>query len=685
MHPVNSGRVYQLEQAMINAAERMKALGKRAQTSEAPSSIFGSALSLADSVESDEQFRIGFYPIISANEPELAMGLASCLCYLLEQFNDTRVYRCFAKIDEADGEAEITSSDYQFSIDDWELEGLADNIQVCGALELGEAEFTLRLIMDASLLDADEEDVFAFCYPTLPALVSGLPQVALAIISRLGVSGDEQAIIDFPPLQDDSAQLRKLLADVFEWNLDVYLRLWGVEWAEDDIVRQLDDVAGRGELTSEVFPGWCLGMMAGQIMQTGLEDCGDVIVPRLSQYFSGQRTALGAAAAARGLSQLGYGGRAVELLESYLLPNAPASCWSSMIDIHLATGQLAEAIDICQRALELGLQHPALYWRYSQLLINAEAQEWPVEALLFVDPEEYEDEAQIAAEIASALKHHLSHAADNLSALQLALAYMIDVNDEDIWIYFKQLARQDEEGEYAADIVERLLDLEDHDEAYKILERATDANAYAHVFLAQLALADEDTVLASDTIAACRRRLAEIDVELEMELQRLELKARLANFEESFAEIKLALGGDRRVSEGQVELLEEAVEIAPTLVDLYVILSRCYRSWADGDSAIEVLRDAEEQAGAHPQIDLSRAQILWARNEKDGAISSLNKGLAAFPGDVHLLVQMANFLIANEQLQDARQYILRAETIAPSHRAIWQVRRLVAQKMSELT
>ena len=44
---------------------------------------------------------------------------------------------------------------------------------------------------------------------------------------------------------------------------------------------------------------------------------------------------------------------------------------------------------------------------------------------------------------------------------------------------------------------------------------------------------------------------------------------------------------------------------------------------------------------------------------------------------------MANYLITNNQFDDARQYIARAEAIAPSHRALSQLRRLVAQKMAE--
>ncbi len=669
---------------MINAAERMKALGKQVTSSGASSSIFGSAASLAQSVETEEQYRIGFYPILCADDPEVAMGLASCLCYLIEQYRGARVYRCFAKIDEKDSGAEITSSDYQFSIDDWELEGLADNVQIYGELKRETGDYILDLTLYTSLLDRDEVEEFSFGFPALPDLVGGLPQVAETVVSRLDRSCDEQAVIDYAFPDVEPRQLERLLTDVFEWNLDVYLYLWGADWTEADIRQQFAEGAEQAQQSDDEFLCWRLGMMAKQVMQTGLEACGEAIAPQLSQAFSGDiKSAPGVAAAARGLAELGYGADAIDLLEPYLLPDSSASAWISMVEIYRAAGHIGEAIDTCQRALEEGLDHPALYWEYAQMLMSAEASEWPVEELLLIDPDEYDEETHIPAEIAGALKQHLSQATDNLSALQLALTYMIDVADEEVWRYFEQLVAKDETGDFTGDIIERLLDLDDHERAYDILERAGDANVYAHVFLAQLAIADEDMNLARDTIAACRRRFAKIDDELDIELQRLELGARFPAFEASFADIKLLLSGARQVSEGQVELIETAIEIAPKMVDLYIVLARCYVSWKDDESAVEVLEDAERQAGAHPQIDVRLAQILWARKEPDAAMSKLNKGLAAFPSDVNLLAQMANFLIANDQLDDARQYILRAETIAPSHRAIWQVRRLVAQKMAE--
>ena len=120
----------------MQAAEAMKALGKAPQQAAAASSIFGSAATLAQEVETDERLRVSLYPIRYDDMPAVAMGVSACLGYLLEQFESARVFRCFAKIDPAD-DNELLAEDYQFSPNEWEMEGLAENVLIWGALELG--------------------------------------------------------------------------------------------------------------------------------------------------------------------------------------------------------------------------------------------------------------------------------------------------------------------------------------------------------------------------------------------------------------------------------------------------------------------------------------------------------------------------------------------------------------------
>ena len=671
---------------MLNAAGRMKSVGKQEdRDSGTPASIFGSAAGLAQAIQTDEQFRISVYPLVCSDSPEIAMGLASCLCYLLEQYQDMRVYRCFARIAEDDSGVEITRDDYQFLVSDWELEGLSDNVRIWGMLERSANVYMLQLTLDLSLVELDREgETLAYQFESLNGAISALPNVASDIYVKLGGESRGQAIVGYTPLELTADEVDGILELVFDWNLDVYLTIWAVDWQEANIREQFLEVAELCGRFQNEFAFWCLGMIARQVMQPGMESVGDIVAELVDQSFAGDGdSAPGTAAAAMGLSSLGYVQRAVEFLEPHLNADADASIWNSMINIHLAAGKINEAIDTNQLALEYGLEHAALYWRYAQLLMTAEANSWSVADVLLIDPDEYDEDEHIQLEIANALKLYLSRSPDDLGALQLALTYMIDTDDEELWIHFERLVQSDDSGFYAGDIIDRLLDIEDHDRAYEILEQYVDANPFAYVFLAQLALSDSDIQVAADMIEACRSRFSQMDDDLELELQHLEVRVKLPNFEEYFAEIKVTLNASRIVPENSVELLEQAIEIAPKMIDLYLLLSRCYRSWKENESANEVLQEAESKAGAHPQIELGLAQILWMRNEQAEAVSKLNTALKLFPGDVYLLIQLATYLIENGQFEDAREYIARAETVAPSHRAIWQVRRLVAQKMAK--
>ena len=171
---------------MINAVERMKSVGRREQDAGAPTSIFGSAAGLAQSIESEEQFRISIYPVICERSPEIAMGLASCLAYLLEQYRDAKVYRCFARFDANDDNSEISDSDYQFEIADWELTGLADNVVLSGRLEVGSSGCDLDLVLDSGLLDEREPEQYTTHHDSLAETVQELPRVAAQLMGVLG-------------------------------------------------------------------------------------------------------------------------------------------------------------------------------------------------------------------------------------------------------------------------------------------------------------------------------------------------------------------------------------------------------------------------------------------------------------------------------------------------------------------
>ena len=57
--------------------------------------------------------------------------------------------------------------------------------------------------------------------------------------------------------------ISELLELVFGWNLDVYLYLWDVEWAEDEIQSQFRELIDACHRRGDEFAYWCLGMAGG--------------------------------------------------------------------------------------------------------------------------------------------------------------------------------------------------------------------------------------------------------------------------------------------------------------------------------------------------------------------------------------------------------------------------------------
>jgi len=144
---------------MSNVAQRLMSIGKTQKGSESATAIFGSALNLADSIGQISTFRVAIYPFINEQSPEVAMGIAACLSYYLEQYPSIEIYRIFARVDEDDSDEEIDISDSQFMIDDWELDGLDDNVAIWGSFSENGNELQLELTVDRSLLTVRMEKI----------------------------------------------------------------------------------------------------------------------------------------------------------------------------------------------------------------------------------------------------------------------------------------------------------------------------------------------------------------------------------------------------------------------------------------------------------------------------------------------------------------------------------------------
>lgn len=673
---------------MKNIAEKFKAIGKATKSNNSASAIFGSASNMAQSIESKIAYRVGFYPILSNENPELAMGIASCLCYLLEQYADIDVYRVFAKI-EADGDDDIDISDSQFSIDDWEFDGLEDNVVISGSMRQSETEFTLSIMLDNSLLEGIEDATFTYQYSELYLLINDLPRIAEAIIKSIkpDYNDNPELIITYDELGNSTEYLNEVISAVFYWNLDLYLHLWGVEWDDDDIESQFNEMLALCEKDKQAFSIWCMSMMAKQVMQVGLDAVGDVIVPLVDDIFNQHQNHITTAIIiSQGLVNLGYIEEAIAIVEKQAsTKSANPLIWITLTEMYMQANRFDNAIDANQRALEIGIQDEKLLWSYAQLLILAENNEWFVEELLHVAPDEVDEAEQVTHEIIICLENILELNPEHILARYRLLSYLINLESDAIWKHFEQLVQLDTESHYTRNIIDQLYEIDDLQPAFDILNNYAQTNPdnpTVFLNLAQLAILDENPDLAQGYLETCEQFLPQFGDTIELEIQRLKLSVEFTNFEQDYSEIKMILDAKNNISEHKVEFLEEAIEIAPKFGDLYVTLARCYLSWEDSTAALEVLNDAQERVGKHPLVIQTLAQVLWRTGERELAFKRLNEGLVVFPNDISLLTQIAGYLLDNNQLEDSKPFIERAEIIAPSHPLLWKLRKQITDKIS---
>ena len=671
---------------MKDIAEKFKSIGREVQSTRSSSSLFGdSNLSRAITVE---KTRIGFYPIISKDQPNTAMGIASCLSYLLDQYSEFRVYRVFAKIDNQSDTVEIIEDDYQFTPDDWEFVGLDDNVTIYGTIQKSDKNTVLEVTIDSHLTNEKNEIKLSFVYENILSMVANLSEVAHKVANVISDTPSTELIITYKDVNRLSdSQLSDVLENVFYWNLDLYLHLWGVEWSDEEILNQYKEIISLCKSLDNYFVIWCVSMMARQVMQIGLDIIGELIVPVLHEVIKCDKSNVSSAILSVSLANMGYVTQAVDMIEQ-CTKNTETSLelWFSIINVYLKANQFQQALENNQLAIELGFNDYRLYWMYHQLLNFAENNDTFVEELLLIDPNnnDIEEDEEVIYEIIEALKAGLKQQNENQIILYTLIKYLVDVEHDDLWEYFTKLLNSDIPSQQIRDSIERFYDLDNLAPAFEILEENKinhPDNPNILIYLAQLELVDGESSTAKDLLEQAIKSVDPQD-SIYIEIQRLLLSATIDDFESRYSDILVMLDANKNVPEDDVDLLESAIEIAPQFADIYVALARCYLQWNDTETAIEVLADAEGNIGKHPRISQVSSSINWRRGDQEIAIQQLNEALKESPNDIALLTQISSFLIENKQFQDSKNYIERAETIAPSHPEVWKLRKLVATNIN---
>jgi tetratricopeptide (TPR) repeat protein len=148
-------------------------------------------------------------------------------------------------------------------------------------------------------------------------------------------------------------------------------------------------------------------------------------------------------------------------------------------------------------------------------------------------------------------------------------------------------------------------------------------------------------------------------------------------------EITDAVNSGKPLDDESVDFLEAVIEEAPGYAEAYILLSRAYLALDDSGAALETLLDGQRELPDDPDICELLVRVLRDADEDELALENLDIGLTRNPNHVPLLSLAGIYLFEDGQEDDAKNYLARAEAIAPRHPMLLQARALIARMLED--
>ncbi|GIL08544.1 MAG: hypothetical protein BroJett033_0550 [Chloroflexota bacterium] len=662
----------------------------RLTRSNLPTAIFGSADTLSKAVEINRPaVRIGLWPVVSAQSPEAAMGIATLLGFMLARHAGVRVYRLFAH---PEGEPESYTwqiEKSQFSVDDWQLEGLDENVAVWGTLERAADAWRLELNVENDLAaEGDDLRAFNLAASDLAGLVNTLAGLAADIAAYLD-AGDvpiTAPLFDARPTAQGDEQVETLLRCAFKCELELYLSMWGrprtPQGAADDFQALLRAGAGLGEVGAWTAANTLLRLSAQMpdMDEAAIMDMVDQLVTEFPA------AALAPVIAAAGLYYNGYAQQCFDLLEDAIVQHPQQTLpRAALADCFQQASRLFEALDVLQQAIEDDVVDADLYLRYARLLSIVDYNGLIVEDFVLIDMAQRAPNL-IALEALAAYSTALELEPDNLKALSGQLTQLLEMGSvrERFWDGFSRLVKADDSGEHVRGLIDSMEAVDELATGIDILRSAAARHPERvdlWVNLAATCTLDEDSDTALHALEQARSLTD--DPAILADIARLALSAEDPDFELRLGEIIDLISAGSRVNVEDAEYLEAAVANAPALGEFYVLLAKIYIGWDEPGSALDTLLDGYKHAPDDAELAFLLAQTLWDSGERDLALNYLGKGIAHNPNHVPLLALMGRCLFDSDRDEEARVYLTRAELIAPRNPMLNEVRAYIAGRLGE--
>lgn len=654
-------------------------------TSNLPTAIFGSADTLSKALEINRPpVRIGIWPIVCPKAPEVAMGVATLLAFLLERYNRVRVYRLFARLNEEPHAYRWRVEDSQFDVDDWQLDDLDENVALWGTLTQTTSDWTLQVSIENDLApDGDDLQVFYHTASDLAGLVASLPELTDKIASYLeaGEVPIAKLLYESQPKDWPDERLERLLRQAFVCELRLFLSLWGQSWDIDDDFDALVNAAiVLGEMGEWVVSNVLARLISrgADLTETNVSDMVDLVI---NSFPTGSIAPI---VLAGSLYRSGYAQECFSLLED-AVEQHPADTLPRVVlsEFLREGGRLFDALDVLQQAVEEEVVGAYLYVRYANLLSVLDYNGMVVEDFVLIDMTQRAPNL-LALEALAAYTAALELEPDNVEALFGQLMQLIDIGSvrERFWAGFARLVEADSTGEYVRNVIDGMDAVDDIQPGISILERAAAQHPdrldmYINLGCAYILEGEGDAALQ----ALEHARSLTNDRAVLADLERLALSAEDPDFESRLGEIIDLISAGSRVDTDDAEYLETIISRAPTLAEAYVLLAKTYAGWGEVGSVLETLLDGYRHVPHDAEMIFLLAQTLWDSGEHDLALNYLTKGIAHNPNHVPLLALMGRCLFDTDRDQEARAYLTRAELIAPRDPTLNEVRAYIASKV----
>ncbi len=638
-------------------------------------------------------FRAGLWPIVSNSDPETAMGIGLVLASLLEQWQSVCVYRLLAEVPEYPSDFAWSIDKSQFGVDDWEADGLDENIAIWGAFEVekGHVRFSIEVENDAR--EDDEVLKLEVDEDTLAGLLSALPSIVEKIVSWIDPiierAGSQYSLVEHA----DNALFNEFLNKMFQWELNYYLALWGV-----DLNAPIDELHTLVNLSQEMksdFGSWILAQSTSRILKFDQMSWSQTLVsdvPEILEYL-GDRPVFVAMICVT-LFRLEYGAGVFDLLERNLMLHPENGIvWNTLAILYSSLREDLSTLDVYQRAIEARSANTSTYRRYGDLIILLNNQQIHlksgnqhvspagrpfVERYIYADPEE---QSPNLYEAAKAYQNAIERDPGDLEALTQLVKCLTLLEDNKVWDYCQRLVEIDTEGDVTGTVIDQLPD-SDIPFMIEILEKLQ-SNAPSQmsipINLARCYLAIGEYGKASDELAQLTK--AKLSLQNYILVSRLKLSAQVADFDTRIAEIDDILEANGEISEDDIEFLEKLVENEPSFTEGYGLLAKGYLSRNEHDAALEVLLDCQNDAPFDADVTALLAKVLWEEDQADLAFAYLEKGLKQDKRNATLLSLNGRFLFDEGQDEDAKEVLLLAEESDPLNVELAATRRYIANAL----